>query len=69
MITLDRAGAHAAKRLAKSSRAGRPIGLVLDIGGDWRNVVTLAPSLAITTEEMNLADDLLDLSPAERPQN
>jgi 4-aminobutyrate aminotransferase-like enzyme len=40
---------------------GRRLGLVLDIGGYHKNVVTLAPSLDITYEEMSLAHDLLDL--------
>jgi len=40
---------------------GRRLGLVLDIGGYYKNVVTLAPSLEITYEEMDLAHDLLDL--------
>ncbi len=39
----------------------RKIGLILDIGGYYKNVVTLAPSLEITYEEMDLAHDLLDL--------
>ena len=39
----------------------RTIGLVLDIGGYYKNVITLAPSLEITHEEMDLAHDLLDL--------
>jgi 4-aminobutyrate aminotransferase-like enzyme len=39
----------------------RRLGLVLDIGGYYKNVVTLAPSLEITYEEMDLAHDLLDL--------
>jgi 4-aminobutyrate aminotransferase / (S)-3-amino-2-methylpropionate transaminase / 5-aminovalerate transaminase len=34
---------------------------VLDIGGYYKNVITLAPSLDVTTEEMDLAHDLLDL--------
>jgi len=33
----------------------RTLGLVLDIGGYYKNVITLAPSLEITTEEMDLA--------------
>jgi 4-aminobutyrate aminotransferase-like enzyme len=43
-------------------------GLVLDIGGYHKNVVTLAPSLDITPEEMDLAIVLLDqvLTRAER---
>jgi len=40
---------------------GRKMGLVLDIGGYYKNVVTLAPSLEITAQEMDLAHDLLDL--------
>lgn len=40
---------------------GRKMGLVLDIGGYYKNVVTLAPSFEITYEEMDLAHDLLDL--------
>jgi 4-aminobutyrate aminotransferase/(S)-3-amino-2-methylpropionate transaminase len=39
---------------------GRKTGLVLDIGGYCKNVVTLAPSLEITQPEMDLAHDLLD---------
>lgn len=40
---------------------GKRYGLVLDIGGYYKNVVTLAPSLEITREEMDLAIALLDL--------
>jgi 4-aminobutyrate aminotransferase-like enzyme len=40
---------------------GRTLGLVLDVGGYYKNVFTLAPSLDITEEEMDLAHDLLDL--------
>ncbi len=40
---------------------GRKMGLVLDIGGYYKNVVTLAPSLEISYEEMDLAHDVLDL--------
>jgi 4-aminobutyrate aminotransferase-like enzyme len=36
------------------------MGLVLDIGGYFKNVVTLAPSLHITKHEMDLALKLLD---------
>jgi 4-aminobutyrate aminotransferase / (S)-3-amino-2-methylpropionate transaminase / 5-aminovalerate transaminase len=39
---------------------GRKYGLVLDIGGYYKNVVTLAPSLHISKEEMDLAVELLD---------
>jgi len=40
---------------------GQKMGLVLDIGGYFKNVVTLAPSLEITEQEMNLAAELLDM--------
>ena len=36
------------------------IGLVLDIGGYYKNVITLAPSFEISREEIDLACDLLD---------
>jgi len=39
---------------------GRPIGLVLDVGGWYKNVITLAPSLDITPEEIDLAIGLID---------
>ena len=39
---------------------GRNYGLVLDIGGHYKNVVTLAPSLEITKDEMDLSLKLLD---------
>jgi len=39
---------------------GRNYGLVLDIGGHYKNVVTMAPSLEITKDEMNLSLKLLD---------
>lgn len=39
---------------------GKRVGLVLDIGGYYKNVVTLAPSLEITYPEMDMAHDLLD---------
>lgn len=39
---------------------GKQMGLVLDIGGYFKNVVTLAPSLEITKQEMDLAAELLD---------
>jgi len=39
---------------------GKAIGLILDIGGYYKNVVTLAPSLEITYPEMDLAHKLLD---------
>ena len=40
---------------------GCKLGLILDIGGYCKNVVTLAPSLEISYAEMDLAHDLLDL--------
>ncbi|MFA5160023.1 MAG: aspartate aminotransferase family protein, partial [Candidatus Omnitrophota bacterium] len=39
---------------------GQPIGLVLDIGGYYKNVITLAPSLEIREEEIDRAAYLLD---------
>ena len=35
-------------------------GLVLDVGGYYKNVITLAPSLDISYAEMDLAVELLD---------
>jgi 4-aminobutyrate aminotransferase-like enzyme len=37
-----------------------PMGLVLDVGGYYKNVITLAPSLHITHDEIDLALKLLD---------
>jgi len=39
---------------------GKKIGLVLDVGGWYKNVITLAPSLDISDEEIDLAIMLLD---------
>ena len=39
---------------------GRSYGLVLDIGGYYKNVVTLAPSLHMSVKEIDLALRLLD---------
>lgn len=39
---------------------GRQMGLVLDIGGYYKNVITFAPSLHITDEEISLGIELLD---------
>ncbi|MBF0423685.1 MAG: aminotransferase class III-fold pyridoxal phosphate-dependent enzyme [Magnetococcales bacterium] len=39
---------------------GKQYGLVLDIGGYYKNVLTLAPSLEISRPEMDLAMTLLD---------
>ena len=39
---------------------GRKYGLVLDIGGWYKNVITFAPSLHISKSEIDLALRLLD---------
>lgn len=39
---------------------GRKYGLILDVGGYYKNVITLAPSLEISLEEIDLALELLD---------
>jgi len=39
---------------------GKKCGLVLDVGGYYKNVLTIAPSLYITDAEINMAIDLLD---------
>ena len=39
---------------------GKRYGVVLDVGGYYKNVVTLAPNLHITKEEMDLGLKLLD---------
>ena len=38
----------------------RKLGLVLDVGGYYKNVLTLAPSLEITRQEIDLGLSLLD---------
>jgi 4-aminobutyrate aminotransferase-like enzyme len=38
----------------------RRCGLILDVGGYHKNVITLAPSLHISREEIDLALKLLD---------
>jgi 4-aminobutyrate aminotransferase-like enzyme len=38
----------------------KSMGLVLDIGGYYKNVITLAPSLEITTQEIDLGARMLD---------
>jgi 4-aminobutyrate aminotransferase/(S)-3-amino-2-methylpropionate transaminase len=40
---------------------GRSIGLILDIGGYYKNVITLAPSLEITRAEMDLGLAAIDV--------
>jgi len=42
------------------SYQGSKYGLILDIGGYYKNVFTLAPSLHITRDEMDMAVELLD---------
>jgi 4-aminobutyrate aminotransferase-like enzyme len=44
----------------KLEAGGKKRGLVLDVGGYYKNVFTLAPSLYITEEEINLAVDLFE---------
>ena len=39
---------------------GKRYGLILDVGGYYKNVITLAPSLEISTQEIDLALKLLD---------
>ena len=56
--TVDRMVDEAMK--ADLEVGGKRYGLVLDIGGYYKNVITLAPSLDITYEEMDLAMQLLD---------
>ena len=44
----------------KLTAGGKKHGLVLDVGGYYKNVFTLAPSLYITEKEINLAVDLFE---------
>jgi 4-aminobutyrate aminotransferase-like enzyme len=44
----------------KLSGRGKRMGLVLDIGGYYKNVFTLAPSLYITEREIDLAAELFE---------
>jgi 4-aminobutyrate aminotransferase / (S)-3-amino-2-methylpropionate transaminase / 5-aminovalerate transaminase len=46
--------------LGDLEHGGERYGLVLDIGGYYKNVITLAPALTITYEEIDLAIALLD---------
>jgi len=39
---------------------GKPMGLVLDVGGYYKNVFTLAPSFEITEEDIDLGVELLE---------
>ena len=58
------AGASAAEKVAlrPAKPDGTPIHVaaVLDVGGYYKNVFTLAPSFIMTHEEIDLAIDLLD---------
>jgi 4-aminobutyrate aminotransferase/(S)-3-amino-2-methylpropionate transaminase len=56
--TVDRMVNEAMK--ADLDVGGKRYGLVLDIGGYYKNVITLAPSLDISYEEMDLAVLLID---------
>jgi 4-aminobutyrate aminotransferase-like enzyme len=40
---------------------GKPMGLILNVGGYYKNVITLAPSLDITRDEIDLALKLIDM--------
>jgi 4-aminobutyrate aminotransferase/(S)-3-amino-2-methylpropionate transaminase len=42
------------------SARGRTMGLVLDVGGYYKNVFTIAPGFDITDEEIDLAVELLE---------
>ena len=55
---LDRMEAEAMKGDLEIN--GKRYGLILDVGGYYKNVITLAPSLEITAEEIDLALKLLD---------
>ena len=44
----------------KLSAGGKSRGLILDVGGYYKNVFTLAPSFYITEKEMDLGVDLLE---------
>ena len=55
---LDRMEEEAMKGDLKAG--GRTMGLILDVGGYHKNVITLAPSLEISFEEIDLALELLD---------
>ena len=46
--------------LGDLEHGGKRYGLVLDIGGYFKNVITLAPALTISYEEIDLALVLLD---------
>jgi 4-aminobutyrate aminotransferase-like enzyme len=69
--TVDRMTEEAMK--ADLEIGGKRYGLVLDIGGYYKNVITLAPALDISYDEMDLGIELLDqvlrrVTPARRVQ-
>jgi 4-aminobutyrate aminotransferase-like enzyme len=45
---------------AELEHNGKKTGLVLDVGGYYKNVITFAPSLHISNDEIDLAMKLLD---------
>ena len=45
---------------AELDHNGKKTGLVLDVGGYYKNVITFAPSLHISNDEIDLAMKLLD---------
>jgi len=55
---LDRMEAEAMK--GDLEVGGQKLGLILDVGGYYKNVITLAPSLEISRQEIDLALTLLD---------
>jgi 4-aminobutyrate aminotransferase-like enzyme len=57
-LTMDWIAAEGLKGDLKVT--GKSYGLVLDVGGYFKNVITLAPSLLISQEEIDLALTLLD---------
>jgi len=46
----------------KLSAQGKKRGLILDVGGYYKNVFTMAPSFYITHKEMDLAIELFEES-------
>ncbi len=56
---LDRMAEEGMKGDLDDGRGGK-VGLILDVGGYYKNVITLAPSLDITRGEVDLALRLLD---------
>ena len=60
-IDAERRGGFVQRGLQGDLRIGtKTLGLVLDIGGYYKNVITLAPSLEITAAEMDLAASALE---------